>query len=83
MGAINQDNVYVYPNPSSDGVFYIVDAIGNSAIVSGSVMDIQGKEVARFFPEQSIVHIGDKAPGMYLLRYIRSNGSIGTVKLIK
>ncbi|MBK9399688.1 MAG: SBBP repeat-containing protein [Bacteroidetes bacterium] len=83
MGAINQDNVYVYPNPSSDGVFYIVAAIGSSAIVSGSVMDMQGKEVARFFPEQSIVHIGDKAPGMYLLRYIRSNGSIGTVKLIK
>ncbi len=79
----NADNVYAYPNPSADGSFNIMDAANGTAIVSGSVIDLQGREVFRYVPSAEQIRLGDVPPGLYIFRYVRDNGYTGSIRLIR
>lgn len=75
-------NVYAYPNPSSSGLFLLNDLSGAPSMVRLSVFDAQGKELASFPATQQQVDLSAYPSGIYLLRYWRSDGTGGVIKLL-
>ena len=79
---VNADNVSVYPNPSINGAFQILDAANGTTIIAGTVVDLQGREVAKY-DASGMIHIESQPAGLYLFRYVRDNGATGVIKMMK
>lgn len=78
---VNEKNIKVYPNPSSDGVFQIINVEDKDAI---SVYNILGESVSAMIKRENgaaSVRLSSGAAGIYFIQ-INSEGKIITEKII-
>jgi hypothetical protein len=73
---------YVYPNPSSDGIFELYDASPHG-IAAGYVFDMQGKNVATLDLQTFQADMSRCSAGTYLLILLRNNGTVEKINMIK
>jgi uncharacterized delta-60 repeat protein len=73
---------FVYPNPSSNGVFELYDA-SPDCIAAAYVFDMQGKSVAALSLSTFQADLSRCSPGTYFLILRRNNGTTESIKMIK
>lgn len=77
-----QSNMAIaYPNPSTNGLFTLIDASPFSIISSG-VFDLQGRLIGSLNLETFEIDIHNARPGIYFLVYKRSNSSTEKIMLV-
>ncbi len=75
-GLSETEEIIVYPNPG-EGIFYI--RLGATSKTKLRVMDLSGRVVREFNPEERMIDLSDKPNGVYVLRTAQGK----TIKLIK
>jgi len=81
-GGTHSQSILVFPNPSTDGIFTVLDA-SPEPIVYGRVYDIQGRQIAVMDKESGKVDLSASRPGVYVLVLERETSSTVRTRLIR
>lgn len=82
---ITESKIPVYPNPSSDGIFYIKKEGRFSGLTSVEVFDYSGRSVLyrKISPAESTLKIDlfDQQDGLYFIRLYNHNERVSIIKI--
>jgi hypothetical protein len=73
--SIPTSNLLVYPNPSPDGLFQILDASPYS-ISTIFVHDLSGRRIRLPAPSNQIIDLRNTPSGIYIISILRQNGTM-------
>lgn len=79
--SIPTSNLLVYPNPSPDGLFQILDASPYS-ISTIFVHDLSGRRIRLPAPSNQIIDLRNTPSGIYIISILRQNGTMERIKLM-
>ena len=78
-------NIITYPNPATDNVNILFENLETASAPAYQLFDLYGRILlnGRIMEEETTLNISSLANGIYLLKVVEGNHTIGTAKIVK
>ena len=76
-------NIYTYPNPASENVTILYENLETAA--EYQLFDLFGRNImnGKIMEEETVLNISGLANGIYILKVMEGNKTVGTAKIVK
>lgn len=78
-------NIITYPNPATDNVNILFENLETASAPEYQLFDLYGRNLmnGRIMEQETALDISSLANGLYLLKVVEGNRTIGTAKIVK